>query len=153
MPFEARKARRDTERAAKRDRVEAEKAARDYLAEHEPIASWGDRIHLCQDRLVRRGTRLGREHRPSEIVPLDGVSAEFGPLPSRSASRLHQNLDARQAWLTISGPGFRWEDPVPAKVAEPAREFATAVNNHVAASSGGTSPRKKHKRKNRRQEP
>jgi hypothetical protein len=131
-----------------REEKQAEKRARDYLAEHRPIASWGDRIHLCQDGLVRFGTRLGRERRPPEIVPLNKVRAEFGPAPTADGTPTRgwrQNLESRQAWLTISGPGFRWQDPIPVKVAEPARAFADAVNKHVAAHSVG--PRKRRKRK------
>lgn len=135
-----RAARREARRSEKRARGDAEKRARAYLKTHEPIASWGKRIHLCPDRLVRFGPRVGPEKQSPEMVPLDGVRAEFGPAPEAGGTSrvgVRGRIDARQQWLTISGASFRWQDPVPTAVAEVAREFATAVNDHVAGRSTG----------------
>lgn len=132
-----------------REEKRAEQRARDYLAEHPPLASWGDRMHLCQDSLVRFGTRVGPGRRPPEIVPLNKVRAEFGDAPPADGTPTRgwrRNLESRQAWLTISGPGFRWQDPVPRAVAEPAREFAAAVNKQVAAHGVGGRKRRGRRR-------
>lgn len=129
----------------KREYAEAEKRARAYLKEHPPIASWGKRIHLCQDSLVRPGLRWGRTRRPAEIVPLDGVHAELGSAAPNGGWR--KPIESRQVWLTISGTTFHWQDPVPRTVTEPAREFANAVNERVAVRSGESRRQRKKRRR------